>query len=428
MINSRIKRLATLRLTRKLFHIYRKITFSSNVSLPQVRPIKIKKSVQDISRINLLIPSINDEHFYGGTATALKLYNELLEKGDPEFRGRIIVTDAKPSAGALKRFNTYRLIPMSSDSGHNREVTFLSPDNRAGLFVTANDRFISTAWWTAYAALDITAQQISLFGPKEKILVYLIQDFEPGFYNWSSHYALAESTYQSPVPTLAVFNSSFLQNYFKTKSYVFFKEYAFEPRLNPALEKWLPRIGLERKRQILFYGRPTVDRNCFPLIIEALRKWVRHENNDSQWRIISMGEKHPDIHLDGDSIVESVGKLSLPAYAKLLTESAVGISFMVSPHPSYPPLEMAHFGLMTLTNTYAGKDLSTFHQNIISLDRLTPETVAGALGSLTRRFTNDPLAGMAAKSLTPSFTQSTDQFPFIKELLNHWFEEPTDIP
>ena len=30
---------------------------------------------------------------------------------------------------------------------------------------------------------------------------------------------------------------------------------------------------------------------------------------------------------------------------------------MLSPHPSYPPLEMAEAGVTTITNCYGGKDL-----------------------------------------------------------------------
>ena len=41
--------------------------------------------------------------------------------------------------------------------------------------------------------------------------------------------------------------------------------------------------------------------------------------------------------------------------------SAIGISLMVSPHPSYPPLEMAHLGMLVLTNGFGAKDLSTWH-------------------------------------------------------------------
>ena len=57
---------------------------------------------------------------------------------------------------------------------------------------------------------------------------------------------------------------------------------------------------------------------------------------------------------DGLEMV-SAGKLSLQAYGALLNQCAIGISLMLSPHPSYPPLEMAHSGILTITNSFAEK-------------------------------------------------------------------------
>lgn len=52
---------------------------------------------------------------------------------------------------------------------------------------------------------------------------------------------------------------------------------------------------------------------------------------------------------------------------------------MISPHPSYPPLEMASFGMGVVTNRYGRKDLSQWAQGIRSIDSFTPEAIAEAL-------------------------------------------------
>ena len=52
------------------------------------------------------------------------------------------------------------------------------------------------------------------------------------------------------------------------------------------------------------------------------------------------------------------GKMSLDDYADILNRSAIGVSLMISPHPSYPPLEMANAGCLTITNGYEGKDMT----------------------------------------------------------------------
>ncbi len=49
---------------------------------------------------------------------------------------------------------------------------------------------------------------------------------------------------------------------------------------------------------------------------------------------------------------------------------------MVSPHPSYPPLEMAIMGLAVITNSFDCKDISKHHPGIHSLDEPDPATLA----------------------------------------------------
>ena len=55
---------------------------------------------------------------------------------------------------------------------------------------------------------------------------------------------------------------------------------------------------------------------------------------------------------------------------------------MVSPHPSYPPLEMSTFGVKVITNTYGNKDLSNFNDNISSLTNCSPEEISVRLHEL----------------------------------------------
>ncbi|MFZ3383392.1 MAG: hypothetical protein WA144_05655, partial [Candidatus Methanoperedens sp.] len=62
-----------------------------------------------------------------------------------------------------------------------------------------------------------------------------------------------------------------------------------------------------------------------------------------------------------------------------------GLSIMISPHPSYPPLEMASFGLEVVTNRFANKNLSEGSSSIISIQNLTPESIASALTDACNR-------------------------------------------
>ena len=134
------------------------------------------------------------------------------------------------------------------------------------------------------------------------------------------------------------------------------------------------------------------------------------------WLIVSAGEPHRDVDLGGGVVLHFLGKLSIDAYAELLRTSAVGISLMISPHPSYPRLEMSHLGLLVLTNRYGEKDLSTWHPNIASLRTMTAQGLADELAVLCRRFRADPTAGDRARPLQGDFLDTSPQFPFAEEL------------
>ena len=135
--------------------------------------------------------------------------------------------------------------------------------------------------------------------------------------------------------------------------------------------------AVPRSRTIVVYGRPGIPRNAFPAIVDGLRAWRAGDPNAAEWNVISVGEAHPEIDLGGGAMLRSSGKLDLDAYARLLRGSAIGVSLMVSPHPSYPPLEMAHLGMLVLTNGFGAKDLSSWHDNIRSVTDISARVARG---------------------------------------------------
>jgi len=53
--------------------------------------------------------------------------------------------------------------------------------------------------------------------------------------------------------------------------------------------------------------------------------------------------------------MQVMSKMSLQEYASYLPDFDMGMSLMLTPHPSLVPLEMAGAGLVTITNSYANK-------------------------------------------------------------------------
>ena len=366
------------------------------------------------SRLNLLLPTLEPNRVFGGARTALDLFEGLA----PSFAGRRIVAFTPVSDAAMASLDGYRLVgPDDPEVGGADGLVVAAPrGSETSLAVGAGDVFLATFWTTAELAIRLVRWQESAFGPGGRRLAYLVQDWEPGFYPWSAQSEMARSTYASDIPTLAVINTAQLRDFIAGEGIRFAREFAFEPQLSGGLRTFLHEPPIERARRVVVYGRPETPRNAFPLIVDGLRAWRAADPRAAGWEVVSVGRPHLPVSLGGDARLTSLGKLDLAGYGRLLRESAVGLSLMVSPHPSYPPLEMAHLGMLVATNRFASKELATWHENITSLDSFTPDGVARALSALTARFDADPSAGDRGRPLRPDFLSSEAPFPFLAEL------------
>lgn len=403
----------------KEFICKKKPNFSCNngnnlisTEIVEITPYKIIQDDNSRLRINLLIPSLRKSDVFGGISTAntffLNLKDELGEGADY----RVIVTDASPGDD-IELFDSFKNISYGQKSKEKYQLVYAYSRSSKSLHVSSNDIFIATAWWTAYTAQEIIKMQKDLYSSSYP-LIYFIQDFEPCFYEWSSRYSLAESTYKSDISTIAVINSKELFDYMKIKKYHFLKTYYFVPKLNQRLKYFLPQLeSVKKVNRILVYGRPSVSRNAFEIVVNSLKFFAQNENSKN-WEFISLGEKHRDIDLGNGNILVSKGKVTLEEYADYLLTSKIGLSLMISPHPSYPPLEMAYFGLKTITNSYENKNLSYMHDNIVNIDDLRPSIIGNKLSELTKV---DLSRLSQSLSYEISYISDDLQFSFLDKLL-----------
>lgn len=394
------------------------INSAMNNNIPEITPLNVRQTNDTRPRINIFLPSINQEHMFGGISTALLFFNRFTEHTG--FCKRIITTDTMPNKETAVSFNKYKVVSCTKDSRYEDEIVGFGDRYGKTIPVGENDYFIATAWWTAFHAQNIIRWQHEIYTKPVKKMIYFIQDFEPGFYPWSSRYALSDSTYRFEHPQVAVFNSSLLHTFFKDNHYKFNIEFVFEPALNAKLKKGLDDTLLfNKKKQLLIYGRPSVNRNAFSLIVEALKAWVWQQQDVHAWQLISVGEQHRNIDLGNGMILSSMGKLSLEGYVDVLRESAVGISLMISPHPSYPPMEMAMFGMGVISNTYANKQLSDWHENINSID-LSVNNLVKAMGDICSKFAKDSNCFLGKKLLKKEYMNLDGQFSFMEQLVHLW--------
>ncbi len=367
----------------------RELVKSPENNVPEIMPLGVREDDPENTafRLNFMTPSVDVSHVFGGISTAMQLFEALRRELGCE--ARIISTDADVVAKTSTAPADYKIVSASETV--NEPLQLVAFNDRAGktLPVRRKDIFVCTAWWTVYTVQSLLDWQKEKWGDTNPV-IYIVQDYEPGFYPWSSRYMMAESTYRLGYPTYAVFNSKLLKDYFDQHGYSFAKSWYFEPVLNRKLAEYLPKEATVKKdKQILVYGRPSIDRNAFALVVETLKLWAAAQPDAKEWKILSAGEAHKDVELGGGCVLHSLGKLSLEEYANTMLATHAGLSLMVSPHPSYPPLEMSTFGAKVVTNCYGNKDLTGFNENMICLADGSPRALAKALVSITSAYSGE---------------------------------------
>lgn len=343
---------------------------------PETQPFFCRAIDNPRPRLNLLIPTADLQVGYAGVSEAVRQFRAIGERLQPHTDLRIIATDVA--------FNNMTVSPkgfsvcdsLLEDGDFAVVPGFLKSTEPLGL--RKNDIFMASAWWNARQAYDLIDAQNEIFGQDDgRRMVYLIQDFEPGFYPWSTKWSLAENTYRNPDKTIAVFNTPLLASSMLER-YDFSHSEVYKPMINENLLIPIEHqvAHKDREKIVLLYARPHAERNCLDVLDAIVSECFKQDPDYwSDWRFLAIGEDFEPDQLHGDKIT-ILGRLSLDAYRDYLSKSRLGISIMVSPHPSYPPLEMAANGVKVLANTYEGKDLSLLHENIESFSMFDPKALA----------------------------------------------------
>lgn len=322
--------------------------------------------------VNVFVPTLNPSEMFAGIATAVDLGLELAQRGE---HVRFIATDLPIAAPQASRAF---VLGRANDISCGARFTLACGVTEGELAFHPADQFLATAWWTAHLAHKVMQEHRFT----EQRFWYLIQDYEPHFYPWGTEHAGALASYD--LPMRPIFNSQPLCDYTLSCGHWFgAAPLVFAPSINTTTYANLPRPGREKAR-IVFYGRPEVPRNLFPLGVEALGQFVQNAGlTANEVEVVSLGLPHQNVLLPNGVTIRSLGKLPWADYPGFLAQSDLGLSLMMSPHPSHPPIEMAAAGMRVVTNRFSSKDLSTLAPHIVSAP-LTAADLAGGLETAWR--------------------------------------------
>jgi hypothetical protein len=110
--------------------------------------------------------------------------------------------------------------------------------------------------------------------------------------------------------------------------------------------------------RLLFYARPErhAARNMYELGHLALSQLIAEGGLPEEWELYGIGSlESGSIELSHGRGLRLIARQSQDEYAKVLRSCSAGLSLMLTPHPSLPPLEMASAGMLTVTNSFETK-------------------------------------------------------------------------
>jgi len=223
--------------------------------------------------------------------------------------------------------------------------------------VAPDDIFITTSWWSTWATRASC---------RPTHIIYLVQEDERRFYPEGDDSVRCAEVLADPAIHHVVNSKPLFDHLSATGAIAARRALWFEPAF-PSYRTSEPpaRSG---KHKFIFYARPNNPRNLYFRGLEAISSAIEsgHLPGD-EWDLYFIGKHLAPVRLPAGATPALVEKLDWNAYHDLLRHMDLGFSLMASPHPSYPPLDMAAAGAVVVTNAFGQykQSLAGYSANII---------------------------------------------------------------
>ncbi len=328
---------------------------------PHLKPLHVFHIPSGGPRLTIVTDSIGPASLFGGVGTALILGALVANRLRAILR--IATRHDKPDGRALASVLGNNGIVLENAL----ELSHAPIDGSSPLSLSDTDLFLTTSWWTTRPVLGTV--------PRNRV-AYLLQEDERMFYPFGDERLLCSETLDEPNLALAV-NTRYLSEHLRTgpsplqslerDSVVFEPAFPGKPADARSPES-------TDKRKFFFYSRPNNARNLFwrgaSAIASAIEDGIL---NPAKWEFFFVGKSTSQFTLPRAAKLNVIEGLSWSDYQVFVGKMDAALVLMDTPHPSYPPLDLASAGVAVLTNTHPGKsDLSSYSKNILMSEPTLP--------------------------------------------------------
>jgi hypothetical protein len=310
---------------------------------------------RDKTRVNIITDSVNAGSLFGGVITALIFAFHLAEKNNADIR---IITRSE----VAERFRVNEILERINIVFKGQiEFLYAHYSSTVEIDTCEKDIFITTSWWTTYCTL----KSISV----EKI-IYILQEDERMFYPYGDDSLLAQEMMSHP-QLRYVINTKLLFDHLVNSGLNNLKQNAlyFEPAFDES-NYYFTQENTNHKLKLFFYARPNNLRNIFYRALSTLDTALNLGIIDiNEWDIYLVGKDLPtNLVFTNGYKPHTISNMNYKEYGDFIRTVDLGFSLMYTPHPSYPPLDLAACGAAVVTNSCGNKlDLKRYSENIITV-------------------------------------------------------------
>jgi O-antigen biosynthesis protein len=312
-------------------------------------------SIESRPSVHVITDQLGAHTLFGGVGTALIFAVLAANQRNAQLQ---IITRTAPTQ-PQDVFNFFQLFGLQPK--HEISLVYAPVHAKKSINYVAQDLFITTSWWSTHA--------LSQTVPPAQLL-YLLQEDERMFYaHGDEHLACSRTLADQRIPVLV--NTELLFQHLKAEGIIAPQRQAhwFEPAFPSSLYQPQPAGSRPAgaKRRLCFYARPQHPRNLYHFGIKLLEQAIERGMLDlALWEIHLMGSHVPEQALAQHCTPVIHDSLPWADYVRLIASMDLGLSLMYTPHPSYPPLDLAASGAVVVSNQFGCKtSLQAYSKNII---------------------------------------------------------------